>query len=279
MVVLLLMAAAVRAQVESPTLSTIREDVREGAASSSAPAPPRESGRRSSRASESDSSDYDIEGTSGLLALSLVVATAPFVGPYMWLDDSLSTPGYFPRFPYDDNDAGYLSLSAPGQHAKPWAIRFGAEYAATFDDLEHVGGNLLVSTTSRLGVDTSFSRLREELDGGHDELWLGDCNFVFRFAQSQWAEFRTGLGINWMDDRYGSELGFNFTYAMDFYPRKPWVLSSELDAGTLGHAGLFHFRTTAGIVVRNIELYTGYEYKGIGSTDWNALIGGVRVYF
>ena len=52
-----------------------------------------------------------------------------------------------------------------------------------------------------------------------------------------------------------------------------------LDAGTLGHAGLFRFRTTAGVVYRSVELYTGYEYTDIGSVHWNGLIGGMRLWF
>jgi hypothetical protein len=77
----------------------------------------------------------------------------------------------------------------------------------------------------------------------------------------------------------GSAAGDWFTYAADLYPPKPWVLTAEIDVGTLGHAGLFRFRTTAGIAWRRIGLYTGYEYTDIERTHWNGLIGGVRVWF
>ena len=74
-------------------------------------------------------------------------------------------------------------------------------------------------------------------------------------------------------------MGFNFTYGGDFFPRKPWVLSTAIDWGTLGHAGLFRFRTTAGVIWNRFESYVGYEYLDIGTTQGNFAIGGVRVWF
>ena len=102
---------------------------------------------------------------------------------------------------------------------------------------------------------------------------------TYRFAQSDFGQFRAGLGINWLNDPSQTNLGFNFTYGADIFPAKPWVFSAVLDAGTLGHAGLFRFRTTAGVAYRSVELYTGYEYTDIGSVHWNGLIGGVRLWF
>ena len=137
---------------------------------------------------------------------------------------------------------------------------------------------MLISTASRFEFDARFQHLAERLaDGGQDQLWTGDCNVTYRFAQSEFAQFRAGLGINWLNDPTQTDLGFNFTYGADFFPAKPWVFSAVLDAGTLGHAGLFRFRTTAGVVYRSVELYSGYEYTDIGSVHWNGLIGGVRL--
>ncbi len=73
--------------------------------------------------------------------------------------------------------------------------------------------------------------------------------------------------------------GFNFVYAADFFPLKPWVLSTTLDAGTLGHAALFRFQTTVGAMVGPFEAYTGYEYADVERTHWNGLIAGLRVWF
>jgi hypothetical protein len=108
---------------------------------------------------------------------------------------------------------------------------------------------------------------------------MGDCNVVFRFAQGEHAQFRTGVGFNWLDDPIETNFGFNFTYGADLFPRRPWVLSGTIDWGTLGEAELFRFRTTAGVVFHGVEVYTGYEYLDIDTTQMSGLIGGVRIWF
>ena len=162
----------------------------------------------------------------------------------------------------------------------PFAIRFDADYVDAFDNLDRVNGHVLISTASRFEFDARAQYLAERLaDGGHDQLWNGDCNVTFRFAQCDLGQFRLGLGMNWLSDPAETDLGFNFTYGADIYPANPWVFSTVLDAGTLGHAGLFRFRTTAGVVYKSVEVYTGYEYTDIGTVHWNGLIGGLRLWF
>jgi hypothetical protein len=164
--------------------------------------------------------------------------------------------------------------------ARRWGGQFRADYANEFDNLTGIGGQLILETTSRWGVDTSAQYLRERIPGdGLDHLMLGDCNLVYRFAQSPRAQMRMGLGANWLNDSTRTDLGCNFTYGGDFFPCKPWVLSSAIDWGTLGHAGLFRFRTTAGVIFNRFESYVGYEYLDVGTTQGNFLIGGVRVWF
>lgn len=125
-----------------------------------------------------------------------------------------------------------------------------------------------------------MSYLQENLPGGgHNQLWLGDCNVVFRFAQSEHMQWRTGLGFNWLDDPRQTDFGFNFTYGVDWFPRKPWVFSADVDWGNLGRAEQFRFRTTAGVLLWGIESYVGYEYYDLDSTQDNRLIGGVRIWF
>ncbi len=164
--------------------------------------------------------------------------------------------------------------------SRRWGGQFRADYADNFGHLSGVDGQLILETTSRFGIDTSFRYLTERSSSADDDhLGLGDCNLVYRFAQSPRAQMRTGIGANWLNDSTRTDLGFNFTYGGDFFPARPWVLSAAIDWGTLGHAGLFRFRTTAGVILDRFEGYVGYEYLDIGSTQGNFLIGGVRVWF
>jgi len=264
------------ALLHAQTLETIRNDVRE------AP-PPAPAASSNSQSSNSQSSGGDSDGDSPLDELkgdlfalgATVVGTAissPIWLPHSLLNDDYRQSPYLHQFPYDDT-------SNPPE-TFPFTVRLDADYVEAFDNLDRFNGHLLISTASRFEFDTRFQRLGERLpDGGWDQLWTGDCNLTYRFAQSDHAQFRAGLGMNWMNDPVETDLGFNFTYGADFFPAKPWVFSTVLDAGTLGHAGLFRFRTTAGVVYRSVELYSGYEFSDIGSVHWNGLIGGMRLWF
>jgi hypothetical protein len=238
-------------------------------------------------------------------ALAYMIAS-PFWAPHSAMGDSFARSGYFPRYPYRDVP-GYMTINgisrprylpdvspmaadgsipppAPSDWAtlstRTWACRFRSEYADDFSGRSRIGGHLLLTSTSRFGVDTGFDSFQEDLfSNRHDALWLGDFNVVFRFAQSERAQFRAGFGFNWMDDEIDTDFGFNFTYGMDLYPCRPWVISATLDWGTLGNTGLFHFRTTGGVVFHGIEAYTGYDYYAIGSTRIHGMVGGVRVWF
>jgi hypothetical protein len=53
----------------------------------------------------------------------------------------------------------------------------------------------------------------------------------------------------------------------------------QIDWGTLGSAELFRFRTTAGVIVHGVEVFTGYEYLDIDRTQVGTLLGGVRIWF
>jgi hypothetical protein len=263
---------------DDDTVQTIRTDVRDGTPSS--PSPPQSSASQRENNPGDGSTLSDLEDNEFLAVVigAGVAVTSPLWVPWLVLDDKFSDSGYFLRYPYEFND-GYIRKH-PSPDASPLAVRLDVEYDATFDRLDDLAGHVLISTASRFGLAASFNHLEERLaDGSRDRMTIGDCNLVYRFAQADWAEFRIGLGANWLNDSGGTNLGFNFYYAADLYLRKPWVLSSELDAGTLGRAGLFRSRTTVGIVYHGIETYTGYEYTDIGQAHWNALIGGLQFWF
>jgi hypothetical protein len=234
-------------------------------------------------------------------------ATVPLWLPAKFLDDRLDKVWCFTPYPYAET-RGYLYdlEAAEAYHAmqqdpniqrkdllpdhsdifprqaqpKRWALRAGAEYADNFDGLHRTGGSLLLSTSMRLGIDAQWHYYEEQLAAGRfDALHLGDVNLVFQIAQSERAMYRTGVGFNWLADSLDTNFGFNFTYAADFFPCKPWVLSAEFDAGTLGNTHLFHIRTTAGVLWQRIEIYTGFDYLDIGRIDSGSLVAGVRLWF
>ena len=287
-------------------LETIREDVR-GRPPGPSP-PPASTGPANTRARPARSEPYwDTDGslTRFTLAMSFWAATSPLWLPIAATGDDMQFDAHFQRFPYHvtpgsvvrpadlpggpdayatlaerlDDRTAWLRTGLFPPRLRRWSARLSAEYASELDDLERVGGRLLINTSSRFGLDTQMSYLEERLpDGRRDRLWLGDGNLIFRFAQSDWSEWRIGLGMNWLDDRERADYGFNFTYGVDFFSQRPWVISLDIDWGTLGRTGLFRGRATAGVVVWGMETYLGYEYLDIGRTQCNNLLAGVRLW-
>ena len=237
-----------------------------------------------------DCDDDDDSGLGELFAmLTLGTVTSPFWVPRGIVADDTWDSGYFARYPYRCDLDGYMGTEPSVVHTcypwladehYSWLLRARAEYADDFDDLSRVGGQVLLDSASRWGLDTEFNHWREDLGfGRHDSLWTGDLNVVYRFAQSPKTQMRTGVGCNWLSDTVGSEFGFNFTYGGDWFPHDPWIVSAEIDWGKLGNATLFHGRTTLGVHFHRFEIYSGYDYYDVGNTQINGIVSGLRLWY
>ena len=262
-------------------LGTLREDVRGDNSGSS-------NGNNHDSHGGDDSHDHydddcgdNIGLWLGLTEAAFWVASSPFWGPPAVVGDAYTEQGYFPPYPYEGGTPGFMvgEWDAPttGYSAH---LRTRIEHAEDFDGLSRIGGRVLFEHTSRFGLDSSFDFHTEKLSSiSTDNLSLGDANVVFRFAQSDHLIMRTGFGVNWYDDDLGSDFGFNFTYGGDLFPIKPWVLSAELDWGTLGETGLFHTRGTVGVQLNRVTVYTGYDFLNIGNAQIHGLVAGVELWF
>jgi hypothetical protein len=238
---------------------------------------------------DDDQDDADTSLVLGIGKLAFWAATSPVWLPKSLLDDTSFDPGCFARYPYRCDLDGYM---APDEEfirqqypwlesdRYAWMVRLRGEYGGDFDDMSRAGGQLLFDTASRWGIDAEANYLREQSPPDRrDQLWLGDANLVYRFAQSPKLQMRTGLGMNWLADEFGSDVGFNFTYSGDFLPADPWIVSAEIDWGKLGHAGLFHGRATVGVHFHRLEVYAGYDYLDVGDTQINTAVSGVRIWY
>ncbi|MEC8556064.1 MAG: hypothetical protein VXZ82_13735 [Planctomycetota bacterium] len=230
------------------------------------------------RDEEDDDKDGVIAGLVGVLAAAAL--SSPFWGPRTIVDDEGFDAGYFPRYPYLHDSDGYLTLNPTEERGpSPWLLRACFEYGEDFDAIDTFGGSFLLDTSTRFGIDTEFNRRHEVLPNGSDTLWNGNSNILVRFAQSERVQMRAGIGWNWLDHNSGSEHGLNFTYGGDFFPADPWIISSEIDLGWLGHAGVIHLRTTAGIQFHRFEAYSGFDHFQIGADNVTGPGFGLRLWY
>jgi hypothetical protein len=280
-------------------LQQVREDARSAAST------PSSDSSSSAAKSSSDANDDSILGAllAGLLAVEgdngnsdggMVLAytvIAPFYLPAAALGDRYRDRLYFAPHPYAGVYPGFQLLrvgfaeidytdgfaDVPRRH---WSVRLAMENGNDFTGLNRVGGQLKIEHTRRWGITSNWNWFHEKLGCGcTDETLLGDTNITFRFAQNEIASMYTGLGFRMLTDRRQTDYGFNFTYGGDWFPVRPIVVSANIDAGTLGHAGVFHARCSVGAIWRGVEVYGGYDFLRIGATNLQGPMAGVRFWF
>lgn len=261
-------------------LDKIRDEVRPKESQSSG-------SENKKRPSQDDDSILD-ETLGPILGYTILL---PFMGPHAALADEWDRKLSFVRFPYQSAYPGYLieypaaSLDAAEKwdkviQPKSWVLQVSLEEGNDFSGLNRLGGRILLDTSSRLGIMATWNYFRESLRCGcTDELVLSDYNATFRFAQSEWGMFRAGLGVRVLNDRGGTDLGFNFHYGGDFFPVNPLVVSGALDVGNLGAAGVIHVRATVGATHHGWEIFAGYDFLRIGTVNLQGPVIGVRCCF
>jgi hypothetical protein len=273
-----------RDAVAESSVDDLRSEVRQADAPSRLPSSDDDDDRAEDDCDDSSSDDFDSDsGDSALVEIAgwglLYVAACPFIYPKATIETGTARLGRFSDYPYSEND-GYMLSDAQWQGSNTWGGRASVEYGDEFSTKNWIAGRWLVEHFSRFGIDGAVTWLSEDRGAAaNDEFFYGDTNVTWRFAQSSWAQMRAGVGVNWLGDDAGSDLGVNFTYGGDFYPAEPFVLSGELDIGSLNHAFLLHLRGTVGVQVNRFELFTGYDYLQLDSSNLHGLVAGVRLWF
>jgi hypothetical protein len=265
-------------------LQQIRDEVRHHKDEPPAPA---DSGHSSPSSSNDDDDDSFVgvllgETFKGLCWLSV---ESLFGLPKAALNDT-DEQGYFLSRPYAHDMPGFMWLrqseleQMPAFKARPWSAQLFVEESNDFHGINRINADLRLDSLSRFGVQAAWNYVTERLDsGGHDELWLGDANVTYRFAQSETCQFHAGLGFRWLADRCSSDFGVNFMYGADFFPAKPLVVSTRLDLGNLGSAFVVHGRITTGAIYKHCELFGGYDILRIGTVNLQGPVLGLRYWF
>lgn len=210
----------------------------------------------------------------------LAALASPFTVPIALLNDGHDVEARFPDYPYADDLPGSLVKTTPYQgNTKDWVANVQFFAIPETSDINRYGGRLVLDSAMRLGIDTETNYWNESSSAGSDHVWTGDANLIFRFAESEHVQMRAGLGVNWLSDRVGTNAGMNFTYGLDWFPRKPFTISTVFDFGSIGRGTLFHNRTTAGLMLGPVEAFAGYDYFQIGSTSFHGPVAGLGYRF
>jgi hypothetical protein len=213
--------------------------------------------------------------------LVILAISAPFAIPRFLSGDDWDHNTSFPDYPYADGAPGSLIRNSETQGRKQnW---MGTLQGITVQDgrgIARYGGRLLLDSESRFGLDTETNFWTQSRTlGNQEQLWTGDANIVYRFAESEHFQWRAGAGMNWLAYRGYNKEGFNFTYGVEWFPAKPWTVSSVLDIGTLGSGTLVHNRTTVGVMLGPLEAFAGYDYFAVDKAHFQGPVAGLGYRF
>lgn len=139
---------------------------------------------------------------------------------------------------------------------------------------------MLLEHHTGAGVDFQWNSYREELGGGLvDELHFADINFLYRLAEHETYLIRAGLGVNILGDAFATDTGINFTTRLDVFPVRPFVITTEIDLGTIGDTETIHGAARVGLILDRFELFGGYDYRRIGAFELKGPMAGLQIWF
>jgi hypothetical protein len=192
----------------------------------------------------------------------------------------------YARYPYADGARGFVLKVDPEDDAPP-----GQRFAGSFT----LDGAALGPTVGRAGVDVELMVRRFGLAfdlAPHlelrplDALSLGSAGLLVGVVLLPRWQVYGGLGTNVMIDgrvRAPEErvdaVGVNGTLRTTLLLARPVVLRGRMDVGWLGVAPAVLGRVTAGVLVRRVELFGGYEGRRVGDVVLHGPTVGARVWF
>ena len=207
------------------------------------------------------------------------VFTSPFWIPRAIAQETDYRHGYFLEYPFQDQWGGLTEVPLSENIWTDTLLRLRLDAGTNFDDLRFTGGQLLFDAPWRFGIDSEFGYWQEDTIGFEDHVWIGDINFVYRFAQSPRLQARAGIGANYLVDDVESNWGLNLTYSTDLFLKPPFIASLEADLGSLGESSRVHFRGSLGACRGPAEVFVGYDYLATGGENVSSLVAGLRFWF
>lgn len=245
------------------------------------PSTSKSSGDSSSGWSPSIDWSEDAGAIEALLVFAAVV-TSPLWVPYPLVEKDRwqGEPGLL-DWPYQGGMPGYgTDELIPESIADSYAARLQVGAG-----LAHWGyrfaGDLRLSFHNRLDIHlTGFALVEEGDDGELDKLYFLEPGVSWLFALGDRAQFRMGAEFVLMLDPKGSTVpGITGTYAIDWFPIDPLVLTFEFGGGVLGERFYSHTEVTLGLVLGPVEPFVGYEARFVGDEYLGTGSAGLRIWF
>jgi hypothetical protein len=192
----------------------------------------------------------------------------------------------YAAYPFDEGATGYVlrgSVGAderlPGRlHSGQLAVEGGQSGPA-----QGRAGLALRVAFWRLGFDASldahFAGAGTRERPLHTALVMGSTNGLIAPVLHPKLMWWIGGGATYATQPTGVHVGPNLTSTIDVFPRRPLVMSARGDVGVIDGAPVVAGRGSIGFMLKNFELYAGYQAKRLGDLLLQGPMVGARAWF
>ncbi len=155
----------------------------------------------------------------------------------------------------------------------PWRLQLGVSRGQASEGgstVDRYRLDLRVQTPWPVDASATGFLLVEPLDGRPDDrlaLWKGTA--WWRAVDERRVELALGAGYRRLFDPANGENGGHVSGSLRFFPLSSFVLEGRLDAGWIGEATHFDWRTSAGALFGPVEIYfawTGLTFDDLALT-------------
>lgn len=188
--------------------------------------------------------------------------------------------------PYEGENTGYvLRGSTPSGGPLPGRLHSGQLALEGGQSGPSQGRSSLALRVAfwRLGFDANleahFSGLGTQQRPLNNTLVRGSTNGLFALVLQPKVMWWAGGGLNYAGLPAGVRVGPNLTSSVDLFLRRPLVMSARADVGVLGGAPTVAGRGTIGFMLKNFELYAGYEARRLDDLLLQGPMIGGRAWF
>jgi hypothetical protein len=209
--------------------------------------------REDDQSDEECDADYCGHGLGSLSAL--FVLGAPFVGPALLIGDHYDKT-YGLAVPYESG-RGYLVPTG-----KSWLVRAETSRIWSTHDTPAWEGSVSLYTSSRFGLDTSYTRYSENVHDDINTLAFLDVVPTFSFARTEKWDWQVGAGY---ESVQGSDHHdrLKLIYDVKYFFAKHFRL--DVDLGTSLASGSTAFEVSPGIAYHwdRFEIKAAYERRSV----------------
>ncbi|MGH1343720.1 MAG: hypothetical protein ACRBN8_19340 [Nannocystales bacterium] len=188
--------------------------------------------------------------------------------------------------PYDNGSKGYVLRGSAGANERLPGRLYTGQLAVEGGQ----SGPAQARTTLalrfgfwRLGfdanVDSHFTGSGTQQRPLRTALVTGSTNAVLAPVLQPKLMWWIGGGLNYAALSPGVRVGPNLTSTINAFPRRPLVMSARADLGVIDGKPVVAGRGSIGFVLKNFELYAGYEARRLGDLLLQGPMVGARAWF